>query len=205
MSLWVIIWCVEKIKVQKVVTLFIAMIVFFFVSTIFYFPEGVLNDWYKHIPFYAGQILFYFFIQEVIQHYGNSKVPSRENWYHIVAAGAPVTVSHEFVDWFTFVTLEGLQHIITLPLYILIVVFARLHFGSIKSDSLKHVLNICILAGFFLTIIHVGEFIVEAQGLLLFLDGNPIEIIEFLWYYVALLLFGLSIHTLSKLSPISET
>jgi len=202
MSLWVIIWCVEKIKVQKIVTIFIAMIVSFFLSTVLYFPEGVLNDWYKHVPFFTGQILFYFFLQEVIRFYSESNPTSRGEVY--VAAGVSGAASTVGIaDWFSFITEEGLQHIITLPLLLMVVIFSRLHFGSIKSKSVKHILNICIFAGFFLTVIHVGEFVVEAQGLLPMLESS-IEIIEFLWYYLALIMFGVSIHKLSKLQPSIE-
>ena len=171
--------------------IFILMLIFFFLSTMLFFPEGRINDWLKHIPFYIGQFLFYLWLESIFGKVSQSQSQTKE-----VAAAAALPATGGLVDWFNFLTDQGLQHIITLPFSILIIAIIRVRFTYI-STHLKSTLNILILAAISLTMIHVGEFVVESQAWLPFLE-EWIEIIEFLWYYLGLGLFAFGVKKLAQ-------
>lgn len=191
LTLAVALWGIKKLEPGKGRILFSIMLTFFFLSTILFFPEGRINDWNKHIPFYIGQLLFYFWIESIFD-----KPTQSQSQTKTVAAAAAIPATGGFVEWFNFLTDQGLQHVITLPFLILIIAIIRVRFAYIPTH-LKSTLNILIVAALSLTIIHVGEFVVESQNWLPFLE-EWIEIIEFLWYYLALGLFAIGVKRLAK-------
>lgn len=187
----VTVWGIKNLGAGKSRIIFSLMLIFFFLSTILFFPEGRINDWNKHIPFYIGQLLFYFWVASI---FGKSSQGQSET-KTMVAAALPATGG--FLEWFNFLTDQGLQHVITLPFLILIIAIIRVRFAYIQTAYLRSTLNILIAAALCLTMIHVGEFVVESQNWLPFLV-EWIEIIEFLWYYLALGLFAIGVKRLAK-------
>lgn len=169
----------SRISDHKTKVLFGAMLVCFLLSAVLFFPEGAMSEWAKHSLFYLGQVLFYFFLNRLIAKRITTPARPTSALPTLAAAGAPV-------EWFTFITDLGLQHIITLPFLFLIITFIRIQYSFVSSSAIKPMLNIFMLAGFFLTMIHVGEFVVESLGLFPMLEGNPIEITEFFWFYMAM-------------------
>lgn len=168
------------------------MLIFFFLSTILFFPEGKINDWLKHIPFYIGQFLFYLWLESI---FGKTNSQSQSQT-KVVAQAATLPAAGGLAEWLNFLTDQGLQHIITLPFSILIIAIIKVRFDYIPTH-LKSTLNILILAVLSLTMIHVGEFVVESQAWLPFLESS-IEVIEFLWYYLALGLFAFGVKKLAQ-------
>lgn len=192
LTLSVIILGIKKLVPGKGKMLFISMLIFFFLSTILFFPEGRINDWNKHIPFFIGQILFYFWLENIFKQPSTNQVQNQTN-VHVVG----FTATGGLVEWFNFLTDQGLQHIITLPFSVLIVTIIKVRFSYIQSAYLKNTLNIFTLAIISLTMIHIGEFVVESQAWLPFLESS-IEVIEFIWYYLALSLFAIGIKRLAQ-------
>lgn len=190
----VTLWGIKKLRAGKGRIIFSLMLIFFFLSTILFFPEGKINDWIKHVPFYIGQILFYFWLESIFNQpsQGQSQTKTMAQAGVLSAAGG-------FTEWFNFLTDQGLQHVITLPFTILIIAIMKVRFAYIESSHLRFTLNIFILAVLSLTMIHVGEFVVESQNWLPFLE-EWIEIIEFLWYYLGLGLFAIGVKRLAKTS-----
>ncbi len=186
----VIVWGVKKLEAGRGRTIFCAMLIFFFLSTMLFFPEGRVNDWLKHLPFFIGQLLFYFWLVSI---FGKSSQPKTKGTAHAVA----VPATGGFTEWFNYLTDQGLQHIIALPFLILIIAVVRVRYAYIQSSYLKSTLNLLLLAAGFLTMIHVGEFVVESQGWLPFLE-KWIEQIEFVLYYLAIGLFAIGIKRLAK-------
>jgi hypothetical protein len=192
LSLAITLYGLIKLRGSKKL-IFTLMIVSFYLSAILFFPEGVLNDWFKHIPFFFGLFFFYLLLSKIVRNDENNK-PSQN--LAIYFASTPY--------WFEALTERGLQHIIVLP-------FTLLIWGvvSIKGSRLPQVqrseLRLWLLAGLSLTLIHVGEFVVESQGWLGFLESS-IEFIEFGWYYLAMLIFFFSVrkHSQHELATTSK-
>ncbi len=170
------------------------MLVVFFLSTMFFFPEGRINDWLKHIPFFIGQFLFYLWLESI---FGKSAQNQSQTQGMAQVVALPATGS--FTEWFNFLTDHGIQHIIALPFYMLIMAAISVRFSYIQSTPFRSTLNLLMLAALSLTMIHIGEFVVESQNWLPFLI-DWIERIEFLLYYLALGLFALGIKKLAQTS-----
>jgi hypothetical protein len=170
---------------QRVI--FALMISFFFLSTVLFFPEGVVNDWFKHLPFVVGQFFFYLLLGSFVK-----------SWQRSPTAPSPTAATALAVPtWFESLTEQGLQHILVLPFFLLIWGVVGIKGSQLNKNRRSH-LNIWLLAGFFLTLIHIGEFLVESQGWMPFLDGDPIEVIEFIWYYLAIGTFFLALRKNKK-------
>lgn len=197
LSILVILYSLRTISKTKVRILFIIMIASFFLSTILFFPEGRINDWMKHLPFYVGQLFFYFFLSSLLSEYTppNNSVPSPKPIVPTTQIAASF-IGSGIDEWFNFLTDQGLQHFLAVPLFLLVMMNIQIHFPSIKDAIFRRILTIFLIAGTCLTMIHLGEFIVEAQDWMPFLEGNPIEIIEFIWYYSAVILFIFGLHIL---------
>lgn len=199
-SCTLIMYSLKTILDKKARTFFILMILSFFSSTILFFPEGRINDWIKHVPFFIGQLFLYYFLSSLLTKYTHAETAPSTPRPTVPASGAPFSVGALAAtdDWFNFLTDQGLQHFLAVPLFFVIVTNIRLHYPQIRSALFRSILNLSLLAGASLTMIHLGEFIVESQHLLSFLEGDPIEIIEFLWYYAACVLFFIMLKKMSS-------
>ncbi len=192
LTLAVLAWGIKKLEAGRGRIIFCAMLIFFFLSTMLFFPEGRVNDWLKHIPFFIGQFLFYLWLESIFGKSAQNKFQTQG-----MAQVAVLPATGSFTEWFNFLTDQGLQHIIVLPFYMLIMAVISVRFAYIQSTPLRSTLNLLMLAALFLTMIHIGEFVVESQAWLPFLE-NWIEIIEFLLYYLALGFFALGIKKLAQ-------
>lgn len=187
---------------KKAKVLFSLMLLFFLLSVILFFPEGYISDWLKHIPFFIGQLLFCIFLWHCINHFmiDKDQSPAQGSVAQYVAglgAGSYKIVEDTSSDWFGFITQQGVQHIIALPFLFLIISLIRVQYNFISSHQNKSILNMFLAAGVCLTIIHIGEFVVESQNWIPALEGETIEIIEFMWYYSALFLFFFALKRLN--------
>lgn len=184
-------------RAQKIT--FTAMLLFFLSSTLFFSEEGLANDWTKHSLFYIGQLFFYFFLSNLIKSYfKNEEIKedsARRGAGHAVAP-AVIAVPLSFTDWFSFLTQQGLQHILTVPIFLLIVTIVRIQYLSIESKHFKQALNLFLWAALALLLIHIGEFMIESQELIPSLAEKS-EFIEFLWFYLGMLLFYMGMKKLS--------
>ena len=194
---------------------FTMMLLFFLLSTLFFNHTGALNDWLKHILFYIGQFFFYLFLYYLIRFYFRKKeqkessqhehadatqTPAAGDEARIKQPSIPSTMAAGFgistIDWFAFLTEQGLQHILVLPIFFLIVIIVRVQYLSIESAHFKQALNLFLWAGLNLMMIHTGEFFIENQNFIPFLT-DKIETIEFLLFYLGILFLNLGMKKLS--------
>ncbi len=180
---------------------FTVMLLFFLSSTLFFNHEGALNEWLKHSLFYSGQLFFSFFLYYIIRLYFRKKEQEessqeRPNTTHMPPPAMTAIVGTGTINWFAFLTEQGLQHILVVPIYFLIVSIVRIQYLSIESRYFKKNLNLFLWAGSSLAMIHIAEFFIENQKFIPFLN-DKIELIEFLLFYLGLLFFYLGMRKLS--------
>ncbi len=187
-------------RAQKIA--FTLMALFFLASTFFFGEEGAFNEWAKHILFFAGQLFFYLFVYYLIRFH----VAEQENKRDFdrptappgaFVAGAVLPIQSGLGEWFSFLTEQGLQHILTVPILLLTVAVVRVQYLVLESKAFKSALNIFLWASASFVAIHVGEFMVESQNIIPSLT-DTIEYIELLFFYIGILLLFLGIKKLRK-------
>lgn len=196
-----------KNRSQKIT--FTLMLLFLLASSLFFNEEGMSHTWLKHILFIFGQIFFYFFISNIITVYLKNQNSAREllssEIKNTSTNSSPPPINHSGMaagftlgsgNWFTFATEQGLQHILVVPIFFLIITIIRVQFLLINSLSFRKTLNFFIYASTSMLMIHVSEFFIESQG---FFSSakNVIEYIEVVWFYIGIAFFLLAIRKLS--------
>lgn len=203
-----LILCAHKsLKKLKHKVYFDIMLICYLTSTILFFLEGTRNEWLKHLPFYTGQIFFYLFLSALLakKYRFEKTLKTRVSLlplFFIVANNPPKDIqTHADITngWLEFVTTQGLQHMLTLPFFVLIASTVRVYSREIPR-KLRPIGNYFLLAGLALTMIHIGEFLVESHGLFPKLNGDPIEVIEIGWFWVASGLLFVALNKLKKLN-----
>ncbi len=215
LTLGTCLWCWRRIENKRIKVLFCTMLVFFFLSTVLFASENIVDTWLKHILFYAGQFFFYLFIVALIANYDKSTGETHEASFPknpftnkgrktLVAMGVTNMTNSGIKDWVDFITDQGIQHMLALPLLLLIIATIEMRYIFIATNAFRSVMNTFMLAASALMSIHLMEFIVESQKFVPFLDGDINEIVEFAWYYLGLFFFIRGIHKLKNIS-ISKT
>lgn len=208
------IWGWKRIKDNQVRILFCIMLLFFFLSTILFAHESLLDTWIKHILFYIGQFFFYLFIVSLISYYEKPTSNQHTSLFSknlfstkdksLVALGVTSMTNSGIKDWIDFITDQGIQHMLALPLLLLIITTIEMKYIFLKSNALRAALNTFMFAAAALMLIHLMEFIVESQKLLSFLDGDINEILEFCWYFLGLFFFVRGIYQLKHIEEPSQ-
>lgn len=177
--------------------LFTCMVAGYSISTILFFPEGEINEWLRHSPFYIAQILFYYYFKSVFSQLKNE---SRGE-----AQPTPVvrsTTNALFVATHTTSNKSGLlnmasgygfQHLVTLPLVAVVTIAVALNIPKPVDSNLARMYRNLLIAAWSLTMIHVGEYLVETQDLFPALGGSTIELIEILWFYIGSIMIWFSL------------
>lgn len=195
LSFWVIILSFRKIKDPSIRTLFVIMLALFILSTALSFSQGRLNDWIRHIPFYGGQLVLFLLVKELIIEYGNKKNNSSQQVVPALFLGGSSYFG--IGDFISYLTDQGIQDILTLPLTILVGMYVWVRYPYIENASLKKALLFFVSGGSLLTLIYVLEFFIDAQNIMPFLVGFPLTISGFALYYLALFCFGMGVGKLS--------
>lgn len=176
--------------------LFLAMMLSFTVSTVLFFPEGEINEWVKHAPFYLGQLLLFLFVHSL----GDSKKEKKPALIKS-AAVKPVAVAIGLGATEAQVITSGTEHILAAPLFLLLGFSLLLKLVFTKHKQTKIMVLYFLLASMALTMIHVVEFFVESKGFIQFLHGEPVEVVELLWFYLACALFALGLRKYRSVAP----
>ena len=184
-------FAVRVLPGAKLKILFTASIAFFFLSTVLYFEEGVVGEWEKHAPFFIGQLFLYFFLTALVK----EKISTGNKFAGLVV---PFSVSDTTRDFFIYSTEQGVQHIIVLPLALIVATTISARLIGAEKPAMKPAMRYFFLALFSLVMIHVSEFLIESQGLLPFLDGMGIEMMEFLFFYLALFALSAGLKEISR-------
>lgn len=198
-TLLLIVYGFIRLPTTKTRLSFTLMNGFFLFSALLFWPEGVVSEWLKHIPFYIGQFWLYLFLHYLTQtlaHDSKKIITILDKKLERVAHGV-MMANAGGNSWFTLITEQGLQHILTVPLMCAITALTVLRLGDIAASMVRRSIVVFLISGAAFMMIHFGEFVVEAQGWLPILEGEPIEIIEFVWYFTGM---GLSFYGLTLLS-----
>ncbi|MEK7519723.1 MAG: hypothetical protein AAB581_00550 [Patescibacteria group bacterium] len=209
----VVVWGWRMFPDMRLRMQFGLMFLFFFLSTILFGEEGGRNEWTRHTLFYAGEIFFYLFLVNLIKRYYREDKPLGSGFVtttgtYAAAAGGPALVSgSDGISWVTgmyeFLTEQGLQHLLTLPLIIIIIYSIDVRWTNM-SKTLRGVVNPFVIAVIGLVAAHVFEFIIESQGFLPILDGEPVEYIEFGCYYFGLIFFAAGMYRLKRFISVQQ-
>ncbi|MDB5178324.1 MAG: hypothetical protein JWN01_267 [Patescibacteria group bacterium] len=177
--------------------LFVATLVLLASYRLYNVPEGDVTDWLHHVPFYIGEVVFYFFLVAFGQHYiakdaqaTSSSAPARLGLPAVAAGGS----------WFDFLTNQGLHHIVTFPLYFLILAANRMNYMTM-DERYQGVAKWLMWGVFFFIAVHIGEFLIESQNLAPVLKGY-VEYLEFGWVYLASACLAVALLKLRKVSRV---
>ena len=152
----------RKLQSRSQKITFTIMVLFFLSSTVFFSEEGILNSWIKHILFYIGQFFLYLFLSSIIRFYFEKKEqkessqhenadtshispPARDEARPEGRPSVPPVMTAGFgigaINWFAFFTEQGLEHILALPIFFLIIIVVRVQYLSIESAHFRQALN----------------------------------------------------------------
>lgn len=174
--------------------LFLGMMLSFTVSTVLFFPEGEIDEWLKHAPFYAGQLLYFFFMMQISLTSSNNRPKDLKKSMPIgIFLGGMGTIKSQVLAE------RGIQHILAAPIFLIVALVMLLRVFSLSSRTLQVVIGYFLVAGASLSMIHVAEYMVETRGLLPVIHGEAIELIELVWFYLACSLFALGLRKYKKL------
>lgn len=186
----------KNIPNKKACVLGGVMLELFVLSTLgLLYPENEVGNWLRHIPFYMGQIVFYFFLRRIITVYENVGGESEDS------LAPPKEFTHQIVGtwgWASFLTQQGLQHILTVPLFFLVLTTVQIYKGIVRSPYLKSCLHLLLIASCFLTMIHIQEFVVHSQHWITFIHHEVLQYLELFWFGSALLSMYFAIDILGK-------
>lgn len=169
--------------------LFLGMILSFTVSTVLFFPEGEIDEWLKHAPFYTGQLLYFFFMLQISLTISNNSRPKDVN--KVMPIG--VFLGHIGTIKSQVLAERGIQHILAAPIFLIVALVMFIRVISVSSKTLRVAIGYFLIAGASLSMIHVAEYLVETRGLLPLIHGEAIELIELVWFYLACGLFALGL------------
>lgn len=195
LSFWVIILSFRKIKDPSIRTLFVIMLGLFILSTALSFSQGRLNDWIRHIPFFGGQLVLFLLVKELIYEYADKKNNSLKQVVPSLFLGGSSYFGID--DFISYLTDQGIQDILTLPLTILVGMYVWVRYPYIQNAALKKALLFFVGGASLLTLIYVLEFFIDAQNLVPFLADFPLKLSGFVLYYLALFCFGMGVGKLS--------
>lgn len=166
-----------------------AMLGFFFLSTVLFGDVGestMFNEWAKHGLFYTGQFFLFLFLKRFVSAatvLETSPLAYKTQTPRTLYAGTGILMLTQFF------TKEGLQHVLAVPLLLVVIGAIRIQAELITLHEARRALNVFMLGATSLAMIHLGEFVVESQGIIPALAGDAIEIIEFLWFYLGIACF----------------
>lgn len=175
---------------------FFLMILCFFLSRLTFVEDELVKEWAKHLPFYVGQVFCYLFLLR-LAYPPDSGNDNTENGT-MTAAGTAIRATIVIPwNWIAYATEQGLEHILTLPLMLLIVAGIRAHFPFIAAHPRRQL----VITGFLwamlpLTMIHMGEFAVESQRWIPQLEPI-IEQLETVLYLSAMSTIAFAVHRYS--------
>ena len=182
--------------------LFLMMMLFFTVSTVLFFPQGEVNEWLKHAPFYIGQVLF-LLLMHVLDFSQPATVQKRAGTslksVKVIAIGVGVAEP-------SVVTARdsGLQHILVVPLFVVLGFTLLMKMARSHSKPARLVIGYFLMASASLTMIHVFEYFVESKDYVPFLQGSGVEMVELFWFYLSCVLFWLALKRYSLLTATSQ-
>lgn len=210
-SIGVLVYGIYAIEDNRARWLHVLMMCCFMAPRISDFPIPLWGTWIKHGIFYVGQLFFFLFIRRVIAVYNPTPqeidAPSSQQPFSTLAvvagAQAATSTSTTSVNWMQYLTQQGMQHILGLPIFFMIASLIRVQYAFIASALLKSVLNKMLLAAFCLTMLHVTEFTIESQHWFPLAPEVGQERIEHLWHFAAQFVFALTYHHWPKLKPLS--
>lgn len=180
-------WTILPRRNQRL--LFLFMLLAFTISTVLFFPEGEVNEWVKHAPFYIGQVLFFAFVFSLNMSRDDKKLMAKKG----KTASTMPALFFAATQGVQTSNTSGTEHILVAPLFLLIGASLIVKLVVTKQRYMRQAILFFLLAGTLLTMIHVTEFYIESKGYIPLLQGEPVEVVELLWFYGACAFFMLGL------------
>ncbi len=161
----------------------------FMLPMILNFSESVADTWTRHLIFYLAQIISYYFLDNFISNEeGGDKANIKPNQTLMVV---PFIFKAEtpLAKWFEYLTDQGIEHFLTLPLLFWTVTMVRIKSVYLTNTNVKKFIYWTVTATTALTVAHMGEFLIESQKFFPVFEGETFEIIEHGLYIVGLFCF----------------
>lgn len=172
--------------------MFSGMVIFFFFSSVFFGNLGIAEEWAKHLLFYTGQVFSFGFLHSMIEYYRSRHLtdegtaPSiKPSSYGII----PVVGASSLTN---FLTEQGLQHFLVLPITFLITTYISVKKSILESQDFRDTLDFFMAALFAFAMVHFFELAVESQKWLPSLEPFQ-EFIEFGWFFIGYALCGIGL------------
>jgi len=164
----VILYFLFKIPNRQAQVFHTLTLVLLLMSQIISYPDERVYEWVSHIPFYISQVCFYHLLDTLIKRYVA---------FASMKHATPLTKSRiSAFGLFPFLTDQGLQHILALPLFFLIFTMVRIRLLVIKSQNLQTIMSRYVIAGLCFAMIHVAKFLIENQKIVSFVSDAHMEI-----------------------------
>lgn len=193
LTLVIIIYAFLVLPKGRILWLFIATILLI-ASFKFYDIENDAYSllWFRHMPVFLGEITFYFFLTAYgsrfieIEKTSKKSLPQDKTSHSAALLGVPLMFAHR-ESLGSFISAQGLPHILTFPIFILLVSLVRLRYGLYVSKY-RTPLNWFVLGTTAWILIHVSEFIFESQQLTPVI-GSHVEWFELGWFVIGAVIF----------------
>lgn len=189
LSLITIVSAWQKLPTNKTKCIYSIMQILFLLPMVLNFDETATDTWARHIIFYIGQILLFFFLDDLLQIYNKNYDSVGKNTPAFTVIPFAIGTTSPVQKWFHYLTEQGLEHFLPVPLLFLTLTIIRVRYPQVTNTAIKHALNFTIAAAVSITLIHVGEFVVESQHWIPVLEGEVFEILEHGLFLVGLLFF----------------
>lgn len=196
-----IIYGIKIIEDNRARWLHVVMMSCFLGMRIMDIPIPIIGTWIKHSIFYLGLVFFYFFVTRIIKIYGHTQAHTSVTPVTPVLAYSVThflqTNNQNPHSWAQFITGQGLQHILGLPIFFMVTALIKVQYNFITSNCLKPILDKLIIAAFLLTMLHVSEFVIESQKWLA-LTSYQLDVLEHAWFFSAFCVFIYTFYQWSK-------
>lgn len=194
-SIGVCLYAFKKLDNQNMAIIFSIMIFLFFLSVALFFPQGNINEWARAIPFFAAQFILYLVATEFVQMQSDSSQSTTNSSVELFIFGIPQSY-FGISDWFDYLTRQGFQYILSLPLAILVTAYILIRLPYLSDVRIRNTLLVSIMGLGLLTFNQLVVFVVKSQQLLPIFNGLPLYIFEFVCFYIAIGFFGIGIYLL---------
>jgi hypothetical protein len=157
--------------------------------------------WGRHLFAYIGEILFFAFLTVLSKRYveiddAPQKPRSTVLQQNIVVL-MPLLFFSSGISWYQLATDQGLPHILTLPVFVMVMSLTRLRLAVYESIYIRVATLFTVAIGAWI-MIHVSEFMVESQKFIPGLE-DYMPYIEFFWFAVGAGLFCYALMTFKRI------
>ncbi len=175
----------------------------FLLPMVLNFDESLADTWARHLIFYTAQITLFFFLNSFINFNENKQNFTSKNLTAFTVVPLAASNDSNIFRWFRYITVQGIEHFLALPLLFLTVTMVRLKIINIAQSAKRNFINWTVIGVSTLTMIHVAEFLIESQKLV-HVEESTFELLEHGLFLVGIGCFFIAVLKLSDKSKINN-